>query len=326
MANELETPYQGTATLYAIIRRTSDGKVWNGSAFETFVDGSVASYDVPLTSQGGDYYAADFPDDIDAGTYRALYYVQAGGSPAITDLKLPNTSLVAWTGSGIVTPGSGAGTMTLTTARDWLVNAVADAKDVDLFSPTDLDRAIYCAGETFCRMTRCLKRVDTIAIAASNNSVSLAGSPTTNGFRPERLIDGFLSGFEDPINVIDYTELNAAVVADSALGIPVAMAFLDWTTAEVWPVPDIAYTLKIRYWLAFNSWAFGTSSPDSVTLNLPTDYLPRVLSEGAASVLTAADKKNQFGTVMGQRFLQYVESMKGAGNLGARVVFRNKLE
>lgn len=100
MASELRTPYQGSGgTLYGVVRKLSDlTKVWNGTAFETYVNGSVANYDVPLTDQGGDVYAADFPAGITAGDYLVVIYEQAGGSPAITDLILRSYPL-HWNGS-----------------------------------------------------------------------------------------------------------------------------------------------------------------------------------------------------------------------------------
>lgn len=100
MASELDIVFQGTGTLYAVIRKESDGTVWNGSSFETWVDGSVATYDIALTSQGGDYYAADFPSSITAGQYRVFYYEQIGASPATTDPLLDNESLY-WNGSTV---------------------------------------------------------------------------------------------------------------------------------------------------------------------------------------------------------------------------------
>jgi hypothetical protein len=90
MAGELYATYQGAgATLYALIRKKSDGTVWNGSAFVSFSAGDIATYDVPLTDQGGDYYSADFPSGIAQGVVcGVVIYEQAGGTPATTDEPL----------------------------------------------------------------------------------------------------------------------------------------------------------------------------------------------------------------------------------------------
>lgn len=105
MPNELTANYNGSATLYAMLRRLADGYVWNGSAFVVWSDGSIASYDIPLASLGGDLYAADMPD-VAAGNYRADFYVQDGGTPATTDLRLPGNTFY-WSGSAVLAPPSG---------------------------------------------------------------------------------------------------------------------------------------------------------------------------------------------------------------------------
>jgi hypothetical protein len=99
MSKELRVTYQGSATIYAIIRKISDATVWNGSSFETWADGNIATYDVALTNQSGDFYSADFPSAISVGNYRVNYYVQAGGSPAITDLIVGTAADLYWDGS-----------------------------------------------------------------------------------------------------------------------------------------------------------------------------------------------------------------------------------
>jgi hypothetical protein len=96
MANELRVVYQGSGSTYAIIRRKADWYAWNGSSFETWADGSVSTYDVALSSQGGDVYAADFPSGIAAGDYRAIYYESTSGVTT-SDLILKTTDIF-WNG------------------------------------------------------------------------------------------------------------------------------------------------------------------------------------------------------------------------------------
>jgi len=105
MSNELRCTYNGSgATLYAIVRRTSDNYVWNGTAFESWDDASIGDYDVALSDRGGDEYSADFPSSISAGTYRIGYYNQAGASPATTDTRL-RTAMLYWNGTAASEPG-----------------------------------------------------------------------------------------------------------------------------------------------------------------------------------------------------------------------------
>src|SRR4051812_40921888 len=98
MSRELRITFQGTATLYAIVRRISDGFAWNGSAFEAWVDGNVGNYDIPLTSRGGDLYDADMPTAVAACDMRVVFYQQAGGAPAITDYIVGIPKELHWDG------------------------------------------------------------------------------------------------------------------------------------------------------------------------------------------------------------------------------------
>jgi hypothetical protein len=87
MSDKLTVSYNGAgATLYAILRRVSDGYVWNGSAVVAWVNANIATYKIALADQGGDLYSVSVPADLPRGIdYDAIYYKQVGGSPAITD-------------------------------------------------------------------------------------------------------------------------------------------------------------------------------------------------------------------------------------------------
>jgi hypothetical protein len=148
MSLELDISYPGSATLYAIIRRASDGYVWNGTAFVVWADLSIADYDVALTSQGGDYYAVDFPALITtAGTYRIFYYVQAGATPATSDLLLDNESLY-WTGSAVGAAPSGSNLTTLARVKEYLgiedSDTTHDAKLTNLLAAASRYIESYC--------------------------------------------------------------------------------------------------------------------------------------------------------------------------------------
>lgn len=65
--------------------RDADGKVWNGSAFETWSDGSIANYVVNASYAGGLLYTANFPEAIINGYYTIQIFLQAGGSPVVAN-------------------------------------------------------------------------------------------------------------------------------------------------------------------------------------------------------------------------------------------------
>ena len=93
------------STLYLRIFQVTDSKVWNGSAFETFVDANVADYDVALTelSTASQEYTVTFPS-LSAGLYIVGVYLQGGGTPAITD-PVVDSRVCSWDGSKFLRMG-----------------------------------------------------------------------------------------------------------------------------------------------------------------------------------------------------------------------------
>ena len=104
MANEIWTDnFLSGSNLDAYIRKKTDDKVFDesdgGDTFETWVNGNVANYDIPMTDQGGDYYTVDFPTVITtAGIYRVVIALRVGGTAAIGDRRIAQGELY-WDGS-----------------------------------------------------------------------------------------------------------------------------------------------------------------------------------------------------------------------------------
>lgn len=102
MANEIWHSADETWTLYALIWRQTDDKVWNDtdSQFDTYTDADILKYDVPLTNHAdSDYHSANFPSAIDAGIYRVQVILQVGGA-IDADLDLPIAQgEIYWDGS-----------------------------------------------------------------------------------------------------------------------------------------------------------------------------------------------------------------------------------
>jgi hypothetical protein len=135
MSRELRTNFQGAgASLYAVIRKTSDDSVWNGTAFETWADANIATYDIALTDRGGDVYDADFPVTIAAGDYSVDYYERAGATPATDDLRLGGTQL-HWDGQSATSASS-------TTLASTALTTLDDAKLYLRVTGTDDDTLI----------------------------------------------------------------------------------------------------------------------------------------------------------------------------------------
>jgi len=104
MANEIWHSYDETITLYALIWRQTDDKVYDAVAaantFDTYTDADIDDYDVPLTNHvDSDYHSVDFPADITAGIYRVQVFEQVGGSiDADNDIAVAQGE-IHWDGS-----------------------------------------------------------------------------------------------------------------------------------------------------------------------------------------------------------------------------------
>ena len=102
----VEIIYQAGMTLYFMVRRRSDGYVWNtqlnagDGAFEVWDSGNWAEYAIPLVEQvPSGYYVGAYPIGIGAELTSETFYVQAGGLPVALDA--PPFNLVPSQGQNI---------------------------------------------------------------------------------------------------------------------------------------------------------------------------------------------------------------------------------
>lgn len=102
MANEIWHNYDEGNTLYFVIHRKSDDKVWESEgAWSVWVDANIDSYSESLTDHDGDYYTADFPVEANMtpGVYRVTIFLQVGANPhADDDLSIAQGE-IAWDGT-----------------------------------------------------------------------------------------------------------------------------------------------------------------------------------------------------------------------------------
>ena len=104
MPNEIWHSADETWTLYALIWRQTDDKVYDAVAaantFDTYTDADILDYDVPLANHAdSDYHSVDFPGDITAGVYRVQVFLQVGGAiDADLDLAVAQGEIY-WDGS-----------------------------------------------------------------------------------------------------------------------------------------------------------------------------------------------------------------------------------
>ena len=144
MASELTILYPTTGTIYAILRNRADDTVASivAGAWATWADGSIADYDVTMTSKGGDVWSGDLPAWITAGTsYRAVFYLQAGVGPAVGDLILGHTdAIVPQSAAGIAAVGTLYATVASLKAMLGISGSAKDTKLTNILD--DVSRSI----------------------------------------------------------------------------------------------------------------------------------------------------------------------------------------
>lgn len=85
----LRLPFVAGNTIYTQIRNETNA-IWNGTAYVSYVLANWGTYAVstPDTPTGAGFYVAQFPTSSAAGNYSWIQYLQAGGSPAASDVAI----------------------------------------------------------------------------------------------------------------------------------------------------------------------------------------------------------------------------------------------
>lgn len=111
MANEIWNSFEEGKTLYALIWRKTDDKVYDvvagSDTFDTYADADIDTYDVVLANlDDSDYYSVDFPSGISAGTYRVQILWQIGGSIDADADEVIAHGEIDWDGTAEITPST----------------------------------------------------------------------------------------------------------------------------------------------------------------------------------------------------------------------------
>ena len=102
MSNEIYHSSDEANTLYALVWRKTDDKVWNNtdSQWDTYADADIDKYDLLLTNHvDSDYHSADFPTAIAQGVYRVQVMKITGGAMNADDDRAVAQGEIYWDGS-----------------------------------------------------------------------------------------------------------------------------------------------------------------------------------------------------------------------------------
>lgn len=124
----IEVLYQVGVVVYCMIRRRSDGFVWNTAlnggdgGFEAWNAGNWAQYAIPMTEQASSgYYTAAYPANIGATLTSEAFFARTGGTPAAADAPAflltasqgGNVAGVAGSATAAVNLGAATGSQTI---------------------------------------------------------------------------------------------------------------------------------------------------------------------------------------------------------------------
>jgi hypothetical protein len=102
MANELRVAYSYDKPVYAVIERSNDNYVWDGSSFVVWNPANISLYAILLNSVGNNQYTADMPSTIGISppAYVISYYEKGQGVSGnySTDDLLLLVELKDWNG------------------------------------------------------------------------------------------------------------------------------------------------------------------------------------------------------------------------------------
>lgn len=197
------------------------------------------------------------------------------------------------------TSASGATTMSIATARDWVRQFARNAGSSDSYTDADIDRAIQFAGSEWCRKTKNYRGSGTLTLTAGDRD--LPAFPDI--FRPDLLTRAWLAYSETSqatsLQVIDAQALD---VQPTRSGIPAYIGFPTQTTGYVYPTPSIACTVYLEFVKPFESWSAG----GSVTFGLPLEDMYPIVQLGAPAILQANEPEHAFTSVAWKRFQEAI--------------------
>ncbi len=174
----------------------------------------------------------------------------------------------------------------------------------------EIQRAIDAAAREFCRQSKYLATLSSIAVAAAAESVDL---PVT--FRRDMFISASFTSDAKPqlLDVVEYETLvrmraTETARAYSRMVFPIgAIAFVTSagsTRAEIWPAaPASGGTLDLRYGLPWSGQA----------TDLPEDIFTQILIHGATSYLQLPDEEAPYVASARAEFRALILQYRGGG-------------
>lgn len=192
--------------------------------------------------------------------------------------------------------------MTLTEAREYVISSVLSVSQ-GTYGDAKIDRAIQFAGKMFMEKTKVNLKRATITLAAGERFVDVQSQvPDFDYWRYARAQINH-QGYIYRVLRSDYAKLQMCYTNNSQTGRPTRFAFQTNNRAILYPKPEQQYNMEITYAESFVDWVPGASG-DSVTLNIPGDYVRTVLAYGAGTYLLYGEQYQNVYAQKGWAFFQ----------------------
>lgn len=176
--------------------------------------------------------------------------------------------------------------MNLEEARATVRSSVLNVGDSStFFSDERVDRGIRAAGKNFLLRTRCSITNTTLSTVASQDYVDVSAT----GFFPGLVVPDFTyistTGTDEwqGLRVVNFGDMRSwkLNLKDADEDCPQYFSFRESSRMYLHPTPDAVYSIELAWTEPFVSWTIGTTSPASVDLNIPDEYVDEFLTSGA---------------------------------------------
>lgn len=215
--------------------------------------------------------------------------------------------------------------------RSFARNFVRNAVDSSTYSDSNIDRALQCAMDEWCRLTQTPKTLGSLTLTAGSNALpaSVANWAPEFHLKSTLLLAGTVVRPD-----ISFTDYNAVLMqqfitgsSSTYTGAPLMYGYQSNGTASgtgiCWPTPDKAYNIFQWFREQPTTWTIGGSCS---SFNLPDEALRVIATDGCEAFLQYTEPQNaQLAQVALTRFNQKANQFRSrnAGGRSGQVVTKD---
>lgn len=209
-------------------------------------------------------------------------------------------------------------------ARSMVRNQSRNGGDSTMYTDERIDQVIQLLSLAISHDLKLPKIISNISFVASTMSVDIS-SLVASGFEPHHALSAYITTTttaKSVLQIVAAEDVYAMNNLDSNEGPPQYIAFETPSSCICYPVPDQAYTGKLRWFSQFDLWTPGDAGASSNTIDLPNEVLFPMLNVGCPAALQFNEPEHGYAIRQQEWYQVLKRDMSGIGYLGARVSFR----